>query len=74
MQLNEVDEMLNATEGFVDTSDQDRFDTYEETVNAVVKKVKRVWQVWKVGRYPLTHDSTLTMADFTRVFSHKVDI
>lgn len=42
--------MLNATEGFVDTNDQDRFDTCEEAVNAVVKKVKRVWQVWKVRR------------------------
>ncbi|KAF9649243.1 hypothetical protein BDM02DRAFT_3166994 [Thelephora ganbajun] len=46
-QLNEIDEILDVTEGFVDTNDQDRFDTCEEAVNAVVKKVKRVWQVWK---------------------------
>lgn len=53
MQLDEIDELLNVTEGFVDTNDQDKFDTCEEAVNAVVKKVKRVWQVWKVGRRPL---------------------
>ena len=35
------------------TNDQDRFDTCEEAVNAVVKKVKRVWQVWKVSEQPL---------------------
>ena len=31
------------------TNDQDRFDTCEEAVNAVVKKVKRVWHAWKVS-------------------------
>ena len=41
---------MNATQGFVDTNDQDRFDSCEEAVNAAVKKVKRVWQVWKVSR------------------------
>ena len=35
------------------TNDQDKFDTCEEAVNAVVKKVKRVWQAWKVSRQPL---------------------
>ena len=45
--------MLDVTEGFVYTNDQDRFDTCEEAVNAVVKKVKRVWQVWKVSKQPL---------------------
>lgn len=44
---------MNATEGFIDTNDQDRFDNCEEAVNAVVKKVKRVWQAWKVGRHPV---------------------
>lgn len=44
---------MDATEGFVDTNDQDRFDTCEEAVNSVVKKVKRVWQVWKVSKYPI---------------------
>ena len=46
--MNEIDEILDVTEGFVYTNDQDRFDACEEAVNAVVKKVKRVWQVWKV--------------------------
>jgi len=44
--------MLDVTEGFIYTNDQDRFDTCEEAVNAVVKKVKRVWQVWKVSEQP----------------------
>jgi len=47
--MNEIDEVLDVTEGFVYTNDQDRFDACEEAVNAVVKKVKRVWQVWKVS-------------------------
>lgn len=47
--MNEIDGILDATAGFVDTNNQDRFDTCEEAVNAVVKKVKRVCQVWKVG-------------------------
>lgn len=51
--MNEIDEILDVTEGFMYTNDQDRFDTCEEAVNAVVKKVKRVWQVWKVSKKPL---------------------
>ena len=45
-ELNEIDEMLDATEGFIYVNDQDRFGKYEEAVNAMVKKVKRV------GDYP----------------------
>jgi len=44
---------LDATEVFVDTSDQDKFDTCEEAVNATVKKVKRLWQTWKVRNQTL---------------------
>jgi hypothetical protein len=58
------------------TNDQDRFDTCEEAVNAVVKKVKRVWQVWKVSQQPLgpnfvPHSDAIT---FVRVFFHTVAI
>jgi hypothetical protein len=51
--LSEIDEILDVTEGFVYTNDQDKFDTCEEAVNAVVKKVKRVWQAWKVSQQSL---------------------
>jgi len=45
--------MLDVTEGFIYTNDQDRFDSCEEAVNAVVKKVRRLWQVWKVSEQSL---------------------
>lgn len=62
--MNEIDDMLDATEGFVSTNDQDRFDACEEAVNATVKKVKRVWQVWKVSEQP---------PDRTPVHTHDLD-
>lgn len=68
---------MDAAEGFVYTNDQDRFDTCEEAVNAVVKKVKRVWQVWKVSKCALdpnlvhNHDADQL---HIRVFSRTVAI
>ena len=73
-QLNEIDEMLDITEGFTYTNDQDRFDTCEEAVDAVVKKVKRVWQVWKVSEQPLDSNLVITLITFIRVSFHIVVI
>ena len=40
--MNEIYEILDVTEGFVHTNDQDRFSACEEVVDTVVKRVEGV--------------------------------
>ena len=47
-QVAELDTILDPTQGFVDTGDQEQFDACEAAVNEVMQKIKRVSQRWKV--------------------------
>ncbi|EMD39295.1 hypothetical protein CERSUDRAFT_112943 [Gelatoporia subvermispora B] len=46
-QCRYIDEILDKAEGFVDTTDQDRFDECEAAVNQVLQHIRRLANEWK---------------------------
>ena len=48
-----INELLDEAGGFIESSDQDRFDRCEEAVNRVLQRIRRLSQEWKVGCLPL---------------------
>ncbi|KZT67377.1 hypothetical protein DAEQUDRAFT_713635 [Daedalea quercina L-15889] len=42
-----INELLDKAAGFVETTDQDRFDDCENAVNQVLRRIRRVSQEWK---------------------------
>ena len=40
--------MLDSAQGFIDTTQQERYDECEEAVNGVLQRIRRVAPQWKV--------------------------
>ena len=43
-----LNDLLGGANGFIETSDQDRYDEYETVVMGVLRNIRSVAQAWKV--------------------------
>jgi len=43
-----LNDLLGGANGFIGTSDQDRYDEYETVIMAVLRNIRSVAQAWKV--------------------------